>query len=555
MKPYPILIKTLVVAGLLLGSVSIAVAQKKNGKVTIEIEKGGVEKGRIKNGLREGTWKSYNAAGKPIKEENYLHGKRDGVFTQWTDSSVVTGNYTAGQKNGAFITKYNGHLVSEINYKMDTLHGKYFLDSREKFISASYNHGKKDGLRVVDSVDYERHHVRDSTNYKNGLRDGVSVLYVNNVRVQLLTWSEGKRNGAFREYDPKSGAVITSGAYRNDNRDGYWLKYKDGRLISREDFENGIHASNSFYYGTDTSDVTGTESYYPDGMKKVSQQNYPGGKASQRIYFSQQGNIDSIVSYFTDGRIKDAHYTAYVNNEGITQFYTYQSYYMNGKVKQHGYEHKNERDGNWLTYDSTGKLLETEHYVDGKPFGWFIAYYPGGGLKLKAYCYEGITDTILVYAKAGAKLSQKDPMYSKTIAEVQAIHPDIQFRDPNTFPPDHHRKGVVALGPDANEGTWSDEPATFPGGNDSLNSFIQRTISFPEPERRMSKEGEVHIKFLVEKDGSLSDIQIVKEVQGAPGFTKETMRLMRVMPKWTPARTDGKIVRVYYILPVKFSLQ
>jgi TonB family protein len=530
-------------------------AQKKNGKVSIAVEKGGVEKGRIRNGQREGVWRTYNAKGDVIQTENYLNGKRDGEYLRIDDSVVTTGSYTRNQKNGTFITKVNGKVVSEIGYRFDTLDGRYFISNSEKKISGTYSHGRKTGLRVADSVDYNRDRIHDSTYFENGLRNGVSVIRKNNVTVSETYWSKGKRSGAYKEYDDKTGKLVWQGSFADDKRDGIWKKYDNGRLVRVEDYENGINAANTLVYGNDTTVIREVYSYRPDGELRLLVRNYDDGHVMSRVYYGPQNNIDSSISFYPNGKLKDAHYTSYTNDDGMTQFYLYMSYHRNGKLHSKGYEHRKARTGTWLMYDSLGRIETNISYQENKPFGWFKAYHSNGRVKLQAYCYEGITDTILVYSPAGVKLKQSDPNYSKTIEQVQAQHSDINFRDPNKFPPDHRRKGIVALGPDANEGKWADEPATFPGGTDSLNAFIRKMIRYPEPERRLSKEGEVHIKFLIEKDGTLSDIQIVKTVEGAPGFTKETMRLMRAMPKWKPAKTNGKIVRVYYILPVKFSLQ
>lgn len=535
---------------------NISFAQKKNGKVTIEIEKGGVEKGRIKNGQRDGVWKSYNANGKLIQEESFLNGKRNGPFTRWEDSTVTSGFYVAGSKNGAFITTVNNKVVSEIHYYMDTLHGKYFLSTPEKVITGEYVRGKKTGLRVADSLDYQHKRVKDSTNYVNGLRQGNSVLYIDGRIISRTQWQQGKRNGTYTEFDPANGRVIITGNFTDDKRDGIWKKYENGKLVRVEDFENGIHAANTITYGTDTSLIKQVDSYYPNGELRTVVRNDDAHHVIGRLYYSEQGNLDSSITYYPSGRVRDSHYTSYTNDDGLTQFYLYMSYHPNGKLESKGYKHRMARTGTWLMYDSLGKLQTSVSYQENVPFGSFKAYHPNGKMKLQAYCYESITDTILVYDKNGTRIPQSNPAYSKTIAEIQLQFPEISFRDPNLFPPDHKRKGVVMLGDSiTGEGKWSEVPAMFPGGNDSLNAFIKRTIRFPEPERRLSKEGEVRIKFLVEKDGTLSDIQIVQVVEGAPGFTKETMRLMRAMPKWTPAKTKGKIVRVYYTLPIKFKLQ
>jgi TonB family protein len=537
-------------------SVSVS-AQKKNGKVTIEIEKGGVEKGKIKNGQREGVWKSYNAKGALIQEENYLNGKRSGAYWRKQDSTEVSGAYMANQKTGTFVTKVNGRVVSEIGYLFDTLHGKYFLETKDKKITGTYDHGKKTGLRVADSTEFFfAHKIKDSTYFVNGLRDGRSVIYQNGVRFSETNWQRGKRNGLYTEYDPNTGTIAKTGNYVDDEKDGVWREYSKGKLHITHDYELGIHAANTIVYGDDTTLISAVTSYHPNGETRLVVRNDADGKLMTRWYYNGQGNLDSAISFYPSGRVKDELYTSYTNDEGMTQFYLYRAYHANGKLQAKGYKHKLEKTGTWLLYDSLGHLQTNISYQENLPFGWFFAYHPNGKMKLKAYCYESITDTILVYDKNGTRVPQSNPNYSKTISEVQVQFPQVNFRDPNNFPPDHKRKGIVMMGDSiTGEGKWSDIPAMFPGGKDSLNAFIRKHVQYPEPERRLSKEGEVHIKFLVEKDGTLSDIQIVKVVSGAPGFTKETMQLMRAMPKWTPAKTKGKIVRVYYTLPVKFKLQ
>lgn len=530
-------------------------AQKKNGKVTIDVTNGGKEKGRMKNGQREGTWKTYNAKGKLIKEENFLNGRRHGEFMIVDDSMLYTGNYLLNSKDGVFITRVNGRVVSEINYKNDTLHGKYFMDTQNKKISGTYDHGRKVGLRVTDSLDYNKDKIHDSTYYRNGLRDGISVQYRNGKADERTTWLAGKRHGPYWDYDSRTGALLTIGNYSDDKREGTWRDYENGKVKKVDHYANGLHSANTVIYGADTTVTSEVMSYHANGELKVATQYFDNGVLSHRMYYSDQANFDSSFAYHTNGKLKSAHYTTYTNNAGLTQYYRYESYYANGKLQSKGYKHRMEKTGTWLEYDSTGKLRTSISYEENKPFGWFMAYHPNGKLKLKAYCYESVTDTILVYDMNGIKIPQSNPKYSATIAEVQKENTGIVFRDPNKFPPDHKRKGIVSAGSDANEGKWADVDATYPGGLDSLNKFIRKTIRYPEPERRLGKEGEVQVKFMVEKDGSLADIQLVKEVPGAPGFTKETMRLMRAMPKWRPATTDGKTVKVYHILSVKFVLE
>jgi TonB family protein len=536
-------------------SAALMAQPRSNGKVTIEIEKGGVEKGRIRRGLREGTWKSYNAKGELIQVENFLAGKRHGSFTRREDSTVMTGNYASGLKHGAFITKVNDRTRSEIHYSNDTLHGKYFVDEKEKYISGAYERGLKHGQWIVDSIDYEKKHVREITDYHLGMRNGESLLYVNTVLVSRTTWLNNHRNGNYETFDPVTGKRTAHGNYLNGEKHGVWVEHYSNGTALREAYENGRHSGNSTLYEEQTVMAIHEHYYYPDGSKRRSEYYGPGGILAERWYYNEEENLDSVTTYYADRKIKSTRTTEYVNKDGLTQFYLYTSYHRNGKIAARGYEYLNQKSGSWLFYDSTGTQTELISYNDGLPFGWFKAYHPNGKVKLQAFCYDAITDTITVYSKTGARVPQKDPLYSKTIAEVQASHPEIQFRDPNKFPADHRKKGKVTLGDPVNDGKWADVPAQFPGGSDSLRLFVEKHLRYPEPERRLSKEGEVHIRFLIEEDGSFSDIQIVKSVVGAPGFTKESLRVLRLMPKWIPARTGDKNVKMYYTLPVKFVLQ
>lgn len=92
----------------------------------------------------------------------------------------------------------------------------------------------------------------------------------------------------------------------------------------------------------------------------------------------------------------------------------------------------------------------------------------------------------------------------------------------------------------------------FPGGASSSLRFISMNIRYPyQPFDEMKL---VEVKFVVEKDGSLSNFRIVRS-GGYLYFDKEAIRVAKSMPKWTPGYQDGIPVRVYYSIPVLFRLQ
>jgi TonB family protein len=93
-----------------------------------------------------------------------------------------------------------------------------------------------------------------------------------------------------------------------------------------------------------------------------------------------------------------------------------------------------------------------------------------------------------------------------------------------------------------------------PEFGDSANSFtqyLQRNMRYPQKEKDKGIQGTVYISFVVEADGSVSNVKAEKEVPGAPGLTAEALRVVRDMPRWRPARTG----RMPVTQPIKFVLK
>lgn len=93
----------------------------------------------------------------------------------------------------------------------------------------------------------------------------------------------------------------------------------------------------------------------------------------------------------------------------------------------------------------------------------------------------------------------------------------------------------------------------FPGGELKLLEFISKNIKYPQLARETGTQGRVYISFIVEPDGSISNVELLRGI-GA-GCDEEAMRVVKAMPKWSPGRQCGKAVRVVFNLPVNFKLQ
>ncbi len=95
--------------------------------------------------------------------------------------------------------------------------------------------------------------------------------------------------------------------------------------------------------------------------------------------------------------------------------------------------------------------------------------------------------------------------------------------------------------------------AKFKGGSKELYKFLAKNISYPKLAKEKKIQGRVYLEFVVEKDGSISDVEVLRGIGG--GCDEEAIRVIKSMPKWKPAKNDkGEVVRSKYRLPLKFSL-
>lgn len=92
----------------------------------------------------------------------------------------------------------------------------------------------------------------------------------------------------------------------------------------------------------------------------------------------------------------------------------------------------------------------------------------------------------------------------------------------------------------------------FPGGEDSLASYLERNLRYPDEARESGIQGNVYVTFVVNRDGSIADARLLRGIGG--GCNEEALRLINAMPKWTPGTQRGQPVRVQYNLPIKFTL-
>ena len=101
--------------------------------------------------------------------------------------------------------------------------------------------------------------------------------------------------------------------------------------------------------------------------------------------------------------------------------------------------------------------------------------------------------------------------------------------------------------------TVVEDMPVYPGGIQEMMNFLANNIRYPEQARREEKQGNVFVNFVIEKDGAVSNVTILRGI-GA-GCDEEAKRVVELMPKWKPGYQRGQAVRVSFNLPVKFTLE
>ncbi|MBO4402583.1 MAG: energy transducer TonB [Bacteroidales bacterium] len=97
-----------------------------------------------------------------------------------------------------------------------------------------------------------------------------------------------------------------------------------------------------------------------------------------------------------------------------------------------------------------------------------------------------------------------------------------------------------------------EEEPSFPGGEEALYKFLDNNLTYPRSARSAGIEGTVVVEFVVEPNGKLSNVNVIRKV--APSLDEEAVRIIKMLPAWNPGRQRGKAVRTRFRLPISFQL-
>ena len=139
--------------------------------------------------------------------------------------------------------------------------------------------------------------------------------------------------------------------------------------------------------------------------------------------------------------------------------------------------------------------------------------------------------------------------------------PSFNLKAQNVISPNNEKNGPTILRTVGDDSTESDQEEvyqvvgqqpSFPGGREELFKYLTYNVKYPIDATKNKIEGRILVTFVVEHDGSISNVNVANSVY--PSLDKESIRVVSGMPKWIPGKANGKTVRVKYTIPITFRL-
>ena len=126
--------------------------------------------------------------------------------------------------------------------------------------------------------------------------------------------------------------------------------------------------------------------------------------------------------------------------------------------------------------------------------------------------------------------------------------------DGSGFNPDDYKQVVETTTPEEEKVyTWVQVKPSYPGGEEARLKWLRENLEYPQQAVADEIQGLVQVGFVVEKDGSITNVKVVQSAHST--LDREAVRLVKAMPKWIPGKQNGNTVRAYFTQPIRFVLR
>jgi TonB family protein len=594
---YLLFILLLVITGHSLSAQESENKMRKNGRATNKYKgtKLKASSGMYKNAKREGQWVYWYENGNVKAIENYVHDTLEGAYMSYTrkGDTLICCSFLHGRINGSLV-RYSdtGILTARNHYKSGELEGaqyfytegrlsKYELFRDRQIIevitysstgrissTAYYQDSKKTGTWIEYGRTKSDTFPRLITQYQNDKRHGYTRRYRKGILIEEVYYAENRYDGPKREWTDE-GVMRTEVFYKNDRKDGVARFYFNGKLSSEGNFRDGQPVGPHHFYANEMTPME--KIYYYNDSVKAFTTFYTGRINSERQTFVKNGHHfdyvpDSIITFYANGKVfsrqfilppakQDPKRLPYWD-QSYTEYSEQGKVILTGTISSYGYS------GNWNGYYSSGKKRSVTKYgVDSYPHPLFTAYYPSGKVKMDCKVYDRkVRNMPHVFDEKGVELEFNTPAYNAIVLEETKGHYDYNAE---LFITD---QVAVSLDYDFVEApqpveaeredifTVVEKMPEFPGGEQAMRAYLQQNMKYPTLEKESDKQGTVYLAFVISNTGEVRDVRVLKEVAGAPGLTKEAIRIVSAMPNWTPGQQNGRNVNVNMTIPIRFVL-
>jgi hypothetical protein len=264
------------------------------------------------------------------------------------------------------------------------------------------------------------------------------------------------------------------------------------------------------------------------------------GKSLSIVYRSQDLNIGNFVDNLEDGKwikidtsgkVRSLYYYIKGKLEGQSK-----DFFKNGAIEKKGHYMNGKKVGNWQTYYANGKIKEEEMFIDGLSDGE-NKYYDSTGKLEETWFY--VKDKLIKRVKANT-------IKPDTVSGNSSNY--IEIEKSEIYTTVDHSPCFIGTSQRKKKNSLDDEDCS----KSDMYRFLGENIKYPDLAQKLNVSGKVFTKFVIEKDGSVGEVEILTGL--CQSLEEESIRVIKMMPKWKPGYQDGRPVRVYYTMPIAYKL-
>ncbi|HLP13641.1 MAG TPA: TonB family protein [Flavobacteriales bacterium] len=494
-------------------------AQKPKHVINYYYKKLKSSEGDAIKGVKTGAWKYWDTDGNLLRIETYLPDSRAIKISGYHD-------YFDAKDFPEVIklekTEYEQKLAQQNKPLPHPLVEGFYLDNLKENVWKIYD---KQGNLLS-----EKAYVRDTL---NGLAVEFDPLEPKHM-VTRITWFMGKFNGMYMT-ESRDRTEKTEGAYSNGLKTGRWETKKSDNLYIEYYKDGELNGTKSVFYKEKPVTVERFSKGVLDG--EFSKYLYDGETVKRLTGKYKNGKRNGTFRIYQGDVLKSEWNLSDEVRNGPQKLF-----YENGKVRSHEVWRNGVLDSVRTTWDEDGKL-ETRSFYEKGELKKDQDFYQNGKIR-QEFIYTSRTQaTRTTWDEKGRKTK------SETVPVMQSNEPSFdflnEFRDENGKKNSALKDSVYMLQPEV--------PAEFPGGNTEMMKFIAKHIHYPEMAKEAGVSGKVFISFVVDTDGSITNVKSRKSPD--PSLEREAIRVVKLFPNFIPAKTNGRAVKQFMTVPISFVLK